>query len=131
MASVLASTWPAPPSFYKNGTDRPPPAPVHGEYIMYGVVRTTAPAAAPGLEDQLYPLDTTNPFGELRKINRSLLSSFLQLLRMMENSPQQCNAKGACTPRASKSHHLPYLILPAIMFAQSRISRSCYSTCTI
>ena len=38
--------WPAPPPFRR----RDPPAPVEGEFSMYGVTRSTGPPVAPPLQ---------------------------------------------------------------------------------
>ena len=89
-ASGAASSWPAPPAF----SQRTPPAPVEGEYSMFGVTRTTAPAEAPPLDEQVYS-DTAERCAELRKLNRSLLEGFLQLLQLMADSPAQCCDKVA------------------------------------
>ena len=55
-----------------------PPPPIQGEFSMFGVQRSSEPPQPASLDEQLY--DPTAPScSELRKLNRSLLHSFLQL----------------------------------------------------
>lgn len=93
-AAVVDSAWPAPPPYYLQPR-REPPAPIAGKFSMFGVQRDTSPEPAPELEKQLYPSNTASPCAELRRLNRSLLHSFLQLLQLMEESPMQCNTEVA------------------------------------
>ena len=102
--------WPAPPPFRR----RDPPAPVEGEFSMYGVTRSTGPPVAPPLEEQVYDAScvqscAADVCAELRQLNRSLLQSFLELTQLMAHSPSQCCDKGA-RPRATHPpappHHL-------------------------
>lgn len=90
LAKMSVQAWPAPPSF----SQREPPAPVEGEFSMFGVTRSTEPPVAPPLEEQVYST-TADRCEELRKLNRSMLQSFLQLLQLMHSSPSQCCDKGA------------------------------------
>ena len=89
-AEQAAAAWPAPPPFQS----RDPPAPVDGEFTMFGVARTTGPPVAPQLEEQVYSDATEQRCDELRRLNRSLLQSFLQLTQLMARSPSQCSDKG-------------------------------------
>lgn len=90
-----ASAWPAPPRFYLEPR-RAPPAPPAGEFQMYGVVRPavgTLPPV-PALEEQLYQAETeAEAITELRRLNRTLLSTFLELLRSMQETPTKCGTK--------------------------------------
>ena len=104
----VGSTWPPPPPFYKAGGPRTPPAPVQSEFVMYGVLRSTEPPAAPELAEQLYS-PTAHPCEELRKLNRLLLSSFLELLQNMEQSPTTCIEKGMLHPRVAQAMRPPAL----------------------
>jgi len=61
---------------------------------MYGVCRSSEAPEPQSLEEQLYD-PTANPCAELRKLNRSLLRSFLQLLSVMVSSPNDAQAKVA------------------------------------
>ena len=97
--------WPAPPPFRR----RDPPAPVEGEFSMYGVTRSTGPPVAPPLEEQVYDAScvqscAADVCAELRQLNRSLLQSFLELTQLMAHSPSQCCDKGA-RPPATHPHH--------------------------
>ena len=92
--------WPAPPPFRR----RDPPAPVEGEFSMYGVTRSTGPPVAPPLEEQVYDATAADVCAELRQLNRSLLQSFLELTELMAHSPSQCCDKGA-RPPATHPHH--------------------------
>ena len=92
--------WPAPPPFRR----RDPPAPVEGEFSMYGVTRSTGPPVAPPLEEQVYDVSAADVCAELRQLNRSLLQSFLELTQLMAHSPSQCCDKGA-RPPATHPHH--------------------------
>ena len=93
----IGSSWPAPPKYYKEPPRAPPAPPADGEtYQIYGVVRPGLGSLPelPGLEEQLYTA-TTEAEGvpELRRLNDELLNSFLKLLRMMQETPTQCNAQ--------------------------------------
>jgi hypothetical protein len=62
---------------------------------MYGIARAPlgeTPTAAP-LEKQLYELGSDDPCGELRKLNHTLLSTFLALLQTAQDTPSQCHVR--------------------------------------
>jgi len=92
--AAAEQAWPAPPPFRR----RDPPAPVEGEFSMYGVTRSTGPPVAPPLEEQVYAESAADVCAELRQLNRSLLQSFLELTQLMARSPSQCCDKGARPP---------------------------------
>lgn len=113
MAEASGAAWPAPPSF----AQREPPAPVEGEFSMFGVIRTMAPPEAPRLEEQVYD-ESADRCEELRRLNRAMLQRFLQLVQLMHDSPSHCLDKGApshrrpstaCPLRACASAHVPTL----------------------
>ena len=94
MEPEVGASWPAPPRYYREPL-RPPPPPIEGETRVYGVTQPPlgSPAPQSSLEDQVYPADTTQPIAELRKLNRSLLNSFLELLQVMQTGPKEYDAK--------------------------------------
>ena len=100
--AAAEQAWPAPPPFRR----RDPPAPVEGEFSMYGVTRSTGPPVAPPLEEQVYDASAADVRAELRELNRSLLQSFLELTQLMARSPSQCCDKGA-RPPATHPHAPP------------------------
>ena len=97
MADAEAA-WPAPPPFYRQGR-REPPAPVEGEFTMYGVTRSTSPPPPAVLERQLYSLESASPAAELRRLNRSLLGAFVELVETDGKEAQ------------SRVDHLQHLLL--------------------
>jgi hypothetical protein len=91
----VATAWPAPPKYYLEARRRPPPPPPDGPISMYGIARAPlgeTPPAAP-LEKQLYELGSDDPCGELRKLNHTLLSTFLALLQTAQDTPSQCHVR--------------------------------------
>ena len=91
----VATAWPAPPKYYLEARRRPPPPPPDGPISMYGIARAPlgeTPPAAP-LEKQLYELGSVDPCGELRKLNHTLLSTFLALLQTAQDTPSQCHVR--------------------------------------
>ena len=101
--------WPAPPPFRR----RDPPAPVEGEFSMYGVTRSTGPPVAPPLEEQVYDASAADVRAELRQLNRSLLQSFLELTQLMAHSPSQCCDKGARPPARTTTPPEPSTPVPS------------------
>lgn len=94
MADVSAAeAWPAPPAFYCDDP-REPPAPVLGEFSMYGVTRTTEPPEAPALEEQIYQ-ESASPCAELRRLHQMLLGQFVELLKIAEDNPSSYMSKVA------------------------------------
>jgi MED7 protein len=91
----VGTAWPAPPKYYLEARRRPPPPPPDGPISMYGIARAplgeTPPAAPP--EKQLYELGSDDPCGELRKLNHTLLSTFLALLQTAQDTPSQCHVR--------------------------------------
>ncbi|KAL6063922.1 Mediator of RNA polymerase II transcription subunit 7 [Balamuthia mandrillaris] len=96
---ALVSSFPPPPPYYKlytderlrQGVDPPPPPAIQGTYTMFGASYTTEDVA-PNLEDQgrpqLYPKgETINHTQELKKMNRSLLFNFLELVDLLTKNP--------------------------------------------
>jgi len=100
-AEAGAAAWPAPPSF----PQREPPAPVEGDFSMFGVIRTMAPPEAPRLEEQVYD-ESADRCEELRSLNRAMLQRFLQLVQLMHDSPSRCLDKGA--PRHAQHTCAPF-----------------------
>ena len=89
------SSWPAPPDYYRSSKKRAPPPVPAGSFQLYGLKRealgTKAPVAE--LEEQVYSAsDDAEALVELRRLNRSTLEAFLELLRTMQRSPTQCAA---------------------------------------
>lgn len=92
MSIEAEAAWPAPPPFYREAP-REPPAPVQGDFMMFGVQRSTEPPEPATLERQLYPLDCAAPAEELRRLNRSLLRAFVQLLDTMLAKPAEAQLR--------------------------------------
>lgn len=91
----VGTAWPAPPKYYLEARRRPPPPPPDGPISMYGIARAPlgeTPPAAP-LEKQLYEMGSDDPCGELRKLNHTLLSTFLALLQTAQDTPSQCHVR--------------------------------------
>ena len=91
------SAWPAPPAYYRESKRRPPPPVPAGPFQLYGVRREPLGAKAPvaELEEQVYAAaDGSEALVELRRLNRSTLQAFLQLLRTMQRAPTQCASDG-------------------------------------
>ena len=94
-AAEPSSTWPAPPPYYLEPR-RPPPPPIEGPFTTYGVQRPaigSLPPVAP-LDEMLYDA-SAEPCGELRKLNRNSLRTFLELLQTLQDAPSQSDDKGA------------------------------------
>eukprot|EP01112_Ceratiomyxa_fruticulosa_P008538 TRINITY_DN2215_c0_g1_i4.p1 TRINITY_DN2215_c0_g1~~TRINITY_DN2215_c0_g1_i4.p1 ORF type:complete len:251 (-),score=55.05 TRINITY_DN2215_c0_g1_i4:456-1208(-) len=105
---VVVSKFPAPPPFYKlyesykkdvpfeeQPNILPPPKPVLENYTTFGNNYTTQDAL-PSLEEQgrtrLYPEDFV-PVEELKKLNRSILFTYLELLDVLINNPEHYKTK--------------------------------------
>lgn len=87
----IGAIWPAPPAYYREPL-RAPPAPPSGEYRMYGITRPALGSLPPQppLDEQLYSASTElEAISELRRLNRTLLSKFVTMLRTMQDAPTQ------------------------------------------
>ena len=96
------ATWPEPPAYYRDPRKRkrPPPPPDGTEVQMYGLKRPALGAKPPpaALEEQVYSASTdAEALVELRRLNRSSLAAFLELLQSMQAEPTQCSTSGART----------------------------------
>jgi len=73
-----------------------PPKPVEGTYLMFGKVYGTEDRL-PTLEEegrtQLYQKDNTDHIYELKKLNRSLVTKFLELVDFLTNNPSEFRSK--------------------------------------
>ena len=93
---AAAASWPAPPIYYRQPRRPPPPPPTAAQQItLYGVAQPAlgTPPPPPELEQQVYPAGTADVCGELRKLNRSLLNSFVELLQVAQDAPTQSDQK--------------------------------------
>ena len=86
------AAWPAPPRYYLEAL-REPPAPIEGEFTMFGAMRTTGPPPAAPLEPMLYNVDAPSPAAELRRLNAALLGAFIRLCDVMGSDPSACDAR--------------------------------------
>ena len=86
------AAWPAPPPYYLEAL-REPPAPIEGEFTMFGAMRTTGPPPAAPLERMLYNVDAPNPVAELRRLNMALLGAFIGLCDVMGSDSSACGAR--------------------------------------
>ncbi|KAK9918763.1 hypothetical protein WJX75_006706 [Coccomyxa subellipsoidea] len=94
---LLQQAFPPPPPFYKlYGSDAdgnqlmPPPPPIEGEYQLFGELHTTEDGIPPLTVRQLFtvnPLGLLDFKGELRRLNRELLYTFLDLLDCLVQRP--------------------------------------------
>eukprot|EP01116_Phalansterium_solitarium_P011953 TRINITY_DN27843_c0_g1_i1.p1 TRINITY_DN27843_c0_g1~~TRINITY_DN27843_c0_g1_i1.p1 ORF type:complete len:238 (+),score=74.65 TRINITY_DN27843_c0_g1_i1:907-1620(+) len=87
----VVSSFPLPPSIYELYSDGavgpPPPVPVHGTYSMFGRAYTTEyalPTLAEAGRQQLFPSGPSmKPRAELKRLNRSLMAKFVELLDVL------------------------------------------------
>jgi len=115
-SSNIVSSFPLPPPFYTlyaRTTDNldqmvpgdveetmfeppEPPNPVEGTYTMFGKVYFTD-GRFPSLEEegrvQLYPKESTDHIYELKKLNQSLVSKFLELINFLIHNPEEYKTK--------------------------------------
>ena len=95
--TTAGAVWPDPPKYWKDPL-RAPPKPPDGPFQMFGVQRPAIGSVPPlpPLEEQLYSAaNEREALVELRRLNKLLLTSFLDLLRAMQETPTQCSAKVA------------------------------------
>ncbi|RHY04146.1 hypothetical protein DYB25_010817 [Aphanomyces astaci] len=95
----LVSAFPAPPAFvslYADGPDAgpPPPPPLKPTYHSFGTPYSTEDAVPDLIPDdkKLYATDH-NVKDEMKKVNRSLMYSFLELVDVLILNPTKFNAK--------------------------------------
>ncbi|ETV97265.1 hypothetical protein, variant [Aphanomyces invadans] len=95
----LVSAFPAPPVFfslYTDGADAgpTPPPPLKPTYHSFGTPYSTEDAVPDLLPDdkKVYPKDY-NVKDEMKKVNRSLMYSFLELIDVLILNPTKFNAK--------------------------------------
>ncbi|KAF0690288.1 Aste57867_18314 [Aphanomyces stellatus] len=95
----LVSAFPAPPAFmslYADGADAgpPPPPPLKPTYHSFGTPYSTEDSVPDLLPDdkKLYA-STHNIKDEMKKVNRSLMYSFLELIDVLILNPTKFNAK--------------------------------------
>ncbi|EIE19519.1 MED7-domain-containing protein [Coccomyxa subellipsoidea C-169] len=97
---LLQQAFPPPPAFYKlYGTSAdgsevpappPPPPPVEGEYQLFGELYTTEDGIPPLTVRQLFTVNAQGLLdfkGELRRLNKELLFTFLDLLDCLVQRP--------------------------------------------
>jgi len=92
----LVSTYPAPPAFmalYADGVENgpPPPALLKPTYHTFGSVYSTLDSVPDLLEacpeKKVYALENTNYKMELKKVNKSLVYSFVELVDVLVINP--------------------------------------------
>eukprot|EP01103_Thecamoeba_quadrilineata_P015191 TRINITY_DN4719_c0_g1_i1.p1 TRINITY_DN4719_c0_g1~~TRINITY_DN4719_c0_g1_i1.p1 ORF type:complete len:219 (-),score=40.31 TRINITY_DN4719_c0_g1_i1:8-664(-) len=95
MSEVVCPFPPPPPFYHLYKTDKPhdhlpPPPPIEGTYQMFGQFYSTSDVM-PTLKEQgacqLFSETNLNPILELKKLNRTLLITFLKLLEVLINNP--------------------------------------------
>ncbi|OQR99947.1 mediator of RNA polymerase II transcription subunit [Achlya hypogyna] len=95
----LVSMFPAPPAFmslYAEGPDMgpPPPAPLKPTYHSFGTAYATEDAVPDLIGDRkLYPATGCNVKAEMKRINKSLIFSFLELVEVLIANPVKFNEK--------------------------------------
>eukprot|EP00742_Colponemidia_sp_Colp-10_P010706 GILJ01011783.1.p1 GENE.GILJ01011783.1~~GILJ01011783.1.p1 ORF type:complete len:181 (-),score=36.94 GILJ01011783.1:344-886(-) len=96
---VTVSSFPPPPPFYKEDgyENRPPPPPISGTFSMFGRLYTTEdilPTLADQQRQQLFPDDPNLSYkDELKKLNRSVVHSIVELLDILTKSPAKYKEK--------------------------------------
>ena len=89
------SAWPKPPRYYLEPR-RAPPAPPTDAFNMFGVTRPPLGGLPPlpPLENQVHTAtNDAQAISEVRRLNKVLLASFVELLAIMQSAPTQCVAK--------------------------------------
>jgi len=98
----IVSRMPPPPSYYQLYGDESefvapePPVPLEGPYPMFGSFYNTEdilPSLKSEGRTQLYPEHDINRIEELKKLNKSLLFKFLELLEYLIKNPSQYKSK--------------------------------------
>jgi mediator of RNA polymerase II transcription subunit 7 len=88
----LVSTFPAPPAFmslYLEGPDKgpEPPMPLKPTYHCFGSAYSTEDSVSDLLGDRKLYDTTSNVKDEMKKINKSLIYSFLELVDVLIQNP--------------------------------------------
>jgi len=96
---------PPPPKFFADytteaiasGTSPPPPPRIEGKYTVFGVEHDTERAIVTDLQDvptfKLVYDKKKDPVGEMKRLNRSILFKFLELLDALAECPDQAPSK--------------------------------------
>ena len=120
-ADTVTAAWPAPPAYYRGGP-REAPAPVKGEFSMFGVTRNSEPQPPPAPEHQMYDTNC-NPYSELRRLNNLLLSTFVSLVDVMAENPSHADVKvGELRQLLLNFQHLLNSLRPAQANLSHRLS---------